>query len=174
MNQDKWTHRWIDLAKHVAGWSKDPNTKVAAVVVTPDRRHMAVGYNGFPRGIKDDDRLHDRETKLKLVQHAERNVLDNATFDVRGAALVVTKAPCSECAKSIVQKGIARVVCPLTTPDSRWFAEVVWGNKIMVEAGIFVDYHFFDVPEVLWHTENGGHGGRLAGHALRLLNEAVE
>lgn len=28
---------------------------------------------------------------------------------------------------------------------------------------------------IRWHTENGGHNnGRLAGHALRLLNEAVE
>lgn len=27
---------------------------------------------------------------------------------------------------------------------------------------------------VRWHTDNGGHNGRIAGHALRLLNEAIE
>jgi dCMP deaminase len=175
MEQEKWTRRWIELAKHVAGWSKDPSTKVGAVIVGTRPGQIAVGYNGFPRGVADtEERLNDRSTKYKLIQHAERNALDNATFDLFGATLVVTKAPCSECAKSIIQKGIVRVVCPPTMPDDRWVEEANLAAEIMQEVDIWVDYEFFETPEVQWHREQGGHDGRLAGHALRLLHEAVE
>src|SRR5688572_8065873 len=108
-----WGRRYMDLARHVAGWSKDPSTKVGAVAVGKSRHNhdIVVGYNGFPRGIADtEDRLNDRQTKYKLIQHAERNVLDNARFDLSGATLYVTLHPCSECAKSIVSRGIAKVV----------------------------------------------------------------
>jgi dCMP deaminase len=70
-----WDARYLDLARHVAKWSKDPSTQVGAVVVGKDRRKIAVGYNGFPRGIADDNRLFDREVKYTLIQHAERNVI---------------------------------------------------------------------------------------------------
>ena len=58
-------------------------------------------------GIKVD---YSREMKLLFVAHAERNALDNAFVDVRGATLYTSLCPCNECAKSIIQKGIKRVV----------------------------------------------------------------
>ena len=106
-----WDIRFLDLAAHVAGWSKDPNTKVGAVIVNDQKQILSVGYNGFPRGVEDRvSRYEDRATKLLFVAHAERNALDNAYTDVRGATLYSTLCPCNECAKSIVQKGIKRVV----------------------------------------------------------------
>src|SRR5271169_4441773 len=109
----KWVARWFALAEHVATWSKDPCTKVGAVIVGRSRRQVALGYNGFPEGIADtEERLHDKETKLRLTLHAERNALDNAAFNLRGATLICTMFPCLECAKSIVGKGIERVVAP--------------------------------------------------------------
>jgi dCMP deaminase len=107
----KWDKRFLDLAEHVAMWSKDPRTKVGAVIVDDEKRVVSLGYNGFPRGIHDDDdRYEDRTTKHLLVAHAERNALDNAPLMVKGCTLYATLKPCSECAKSIVQKGIKRVV----------------------------------------------------------------
>lgn len=106
-----WDMRFLDLAKHVASWSKDPSTKVGAVIVNDSNQVLSLGYNGFPRGVEDRmSRYEDRETKLLFVAHAERNALDNAFVDVRGATLYTTLCPCNECAKSIVQKGIRRVV----------------------------------------------------------------
>jgi dCMP deaminase len=106
-----WDVRFLELAKHVASWSKDPNTKVGAVIVNDNRQVLSLGYNGFPRGVEDRvSRYSDRETKRLFVAHAERNALDNAYVDVRGATLYTTLCPCNECAKSIVQKGIKRVV----------------------------------------------------------------
>ena len=113
--------RYLKLASHVAEWSKDPSTKVGAVIVGGDRREIALGYNGFPPGIDDTpERLAHKETKYAMTQHAERNVLDNARFDLAGATLYVTMYPCNECAKSIVAKGIKRVVCPPPLDREPW------------------------------------------------------
>ena len=45
----KWDERFSRIAYEVATWSKDPGTKVGAVLVL-DRRIIATGYNGFPHG----------------------------------------------------------------------------------------------------------------------------
>ncbi len=106
-----WDIRFLELAYHVAKWSKDPSTKVGAVIVNEQHQVLSLGYNGFPRGVEDrESRYADRETKLLFVAHAERNALDNAFVDVRGATLYTSLCPCNECAKSIIQKGIKRVV----------------------------------------------------------------
>ena len=60
----KWDQRFLKLAEHISGWSKDPSTKVGCVVVGEDREIRSTGFNGFPRGIADDAaRLEDREQK---------------------------------------------------------------------------------------------------------------
>lgn len=134
-----WDQRYIDLAAHVAAWSKDPSTQVGAVVVGADRRKMTVGYNGFPPGIADtDERLADREMKYGLTQHAERNALDNATFSLEGATLAVTMYPCQECAKSIISKGIKRVVCPPIPDREPWRSSSSRTADMFDEAGVEV------------------------------------
>jgi len=110
----KWTKRYLQLAREVASWSKDPSRKIGAVAVGSKGQILSQGYNGFPRGIRDDEtRLNDRETKYKYVVHAEMNVIYNATFSgvsLDGASLYVYGLPvCSECAKGIIQVGIKDV-----------------------------------------------------------------
>ena len=61
MNSTKWDNRFIDLAKLVGSWSKDPSTQVGAVIVDQKNRIVSVGYNGFPQKISDNDRLNDRD-----------------------------------------------------------------------------------------------------------------
>lgn len=107
----KWDERFLNLATHVSEWSKDPSTKVGSVIVAEDKRIMSVGYNGFPRGVEDtEERLNDRPTKYAFVAHAERNSLDNIDASIRGCTMYVTLQPCPECAKSIIQRGIKKVV----------------------------------------------------------------
>ncbi len=111
MNRVKWDKRFLDLAEHVAQWSKDPRTKVGSVIVDEKKRVVSLGYNGFPRGVSDyAGRYENREVKHLFVAHAERNALDNAPLMVDGCTLYVSLLPCNECAKSIIQKGISRVV----------------------------------------------------------------
>lgn len=106
-----WDKRFLDLADHVGDWSKDPRTKVGAVIVDQKKRVVSLGYNGFPRGVSDRvERYMDRETKHLFVSHAERNALDNASTQLDGCTMYAALKPCSECAKAIIQRGIKRVV----------------------------------------------------------------
>ena len=139
MNSDeKWDRRFIDLCYHIAKWSKDPSTKVGCVIVDNKRRIVSVGYNGFPRGVDDlEERYNERETKLKFVAHAERNAFDNAVASMEGCTLYTTLLPCNECAKSVIQNGITRVVAPTPMVDGyNWDI-----TKIMFkEAKILLDF----------------------------------
>lgn len=108
----KWYRRFLKLAEHVSYWSKDPSTKVGAVIVDKHNRVVGMGYNGFPRGVMDhEERYADRPTKYKYVVHAELNAILNAAVPVDGATIFTYPfAPCTECAKAIIQAGIDRVV----------------------------------------------------------------
>jgi dCMP deaminase len=111
---DKWNQRYINLAKEVATWSKDPSRKIGAVAVSAKGQVLATGYNGFPRGMLDTaDRYADRPTKYKYIVHAEMNCIYNATYNgvsLDGATMYVWGLPvCSECAKGIIQVGITKV-----------------------------------------------------------------
>lgn len=109
-----WDEYFIALAKVSAFRSKDPNTKVGAVIVNGKKRVIALGYNGMPNG-NDTDFSWEREgqnsedTKYPYVIHAEMNAILNATTPVDGATLYVTHFPCSACAKLIVQSGIKKI-----------------------------------------------------------------
>lgn len=135
---DKWHKRFYELALHVAEWSKDPSTKVGACIVNPDRQVISLGFNGFPRGVIDDpSRYATKAVKYLFVSHAERNALDNAFGDVRGATLYTTLFPCNECAKGIIQRGISCVISP--QPDlSRSQNHYDVTLKMFEEAGIVV------------------------------------
>jgi dCMP deaminase len=118
----KWQGRFLDVAKMVATWSKDPSTKVGAVLVDPATRHiLATGYNGFPPGVEDTPaRLHDRPTKYAFTVHAEINLLVRAGTASVGAHLFCTHAPCADCAKAIIAAGVACVAFPAHGEISHW------------------------------------------------------
>lgn len=113
-NLTKWDMRFLEMARLVASWSKDPRTQVGAVLVGTEREILAVGYNGFARGTSDDG-YWDREHKLRHVIHAEENAILNAARSgtrIQGATLYVTHHPCCHCSGVLIQAGITRVVCP--------------------------------------------------------------
>ena len=111
----KWDTRFMKIAREISTWSKDPSSKIGAVIVNDNRRILATGYNGFPKGIEDtDERLNDREQKYPRIVHAEMNALMAALHSgvsVKDATIYVYGLPvCPECTKSIIQAGIKRVV----------------------------------------------------------------
>ena len=132
----KWSERFMAMAEHVATWSKDPSTQVGCVIVDKQNRVVSVGFNGFPRGIKDlAERYNDKETKYLFVAHAERNALDNAPLSVEGCTLYSPLLPCNECAKSIIQKGITKVVSYEPTEDRPYLNWDIT-KKMFLEAGV--------------------------------------
>lgn len=130
----KWDHRFIGIALEVASWSKDPSTKVGAVLVSPCKKKVSWGYNGFPAGIADTkERLSNKELKNKLTVHAELNCILNATETI-GWTMYVTKPPCIKCAAAIIQAGIEVVVCPSLDPNSSWFLDQKEAQNILTES----------------------------------------
>jgi dCMP deaminase len=149
MHNLKWDLRYLKLAYEVAQWSKDPSSKIGAITVGSKGQVLSQGFNGFPRGLKDDfNRLHDRETKYKFVVHAEMNAIYNATYNgtsLDGATLYVYGLPiCSECAKGVIQVGIKRVVMPNQKVDGKWLGSWMQSESFFDEAGVDFDFIDFD------------------------------
>lgn len=112
-----WDEYFMGVAILASQRSKDPSTQVGACIVNDDNKIMSVGYNGFPRGISDDDfpweRSGDKEsnTKYPYVCHAELNAILNAGGNsLKDCRIYVALFPCNECAKAIIQSGIKEVI----------------------------------------------------------------
>jgi dCMP deaminase len=136
---DKWDERWMNLAKEVSTWSKDPSTKVGAIIAN-GKEFIMLGYNGFPNGIEDDEaRLSDRSKKYPRVIHAEPNAIIKAKRDLSGASIYTYPfAPCSTCAALIINSGIVRAVAPIL-PDNlkeRWGDSLIISREMFEEAGV--------------------------------------
>ena len=136
---DKWDQRFLVVAGLVSSWSKDPSTRVGAVIVQ-DKRIIATGYNGFPSGIDDDDRLHNREAKYALTVHAEMNAILNAAkagVKLDGSTLYVNGlCVCQDCAKAVVASGIKRVVATEPVQIERWQESLQKAKAMFDEAGV--------------------------------------
>ena len=139
----KWDIRFIELARHISGWSKDPSTKVGCVVVGEDREIRSTGFNGFPRGIDDDaERLADREKKYPLICHAEENAIMHAArigVSLKDSTAYVTWPPCSRCARSLIQAGIIEVVYSSSEEiPERWLEDFEISTGMLAEANVLV------------------------------------
>lgn len=131
----------IEMAHHVAKLSKDPSTKVGAVLFDEKRRIVSAGYNGFARGVADtDDRLSDRDVKYRLVLHAEKNAILFATGPTHGCTMVVTHPCCAQCAALIIQAGVAHVMWPQPAAEfeERWRQDLVLTREQFTEAGVSI------------------------------------
>jgi len=137
---DKWDRRFLELAQHVSSWSKDPSTQVGCVIANDQKKVIAIGYNGFPKGIADTpERLNHRETKYKYVVHSEPNAFANANGPVVGCTIYTFPfAPCSECMKLIITNGIKRVVYPAASAElrARWGDSLKFAEDMAREAGL--------------------------------------
>jgi dCMP deaminase len=135
--KEKWDRRFLELAKFISTWSKDPSTKVGAVIVDKDRRVVSVGYNGFPAGIKDDYRLDDRATKLDIAIHAEINALSFANKKNFKNCTVYTYPmfPCSRCCSQLIQNKISRIVS-IESETQNWRLSIELSKQLCKEKGV--------------------------------------
>lgn len=137
---DKWDKYFIDMAFHVSTMSKDPSTKTGAVIVGPVHEVIATGYNGFPRGMPDNEELYlDRNEKLSRILHCEVNALLYAGRSIPpGSSLyTVPFMSCDRCVVQMLQAGIRRFVAPKAPPDKleRWGEAFARTRKYISECG---------------------------------------
>lgn len=142
----KWKYRFLELAKTISSWSKDPSRQIGAVIVNPTTRTiLSLGYNGFPRNIEDKtERLSNREEKYKYVVHAEMNAIYNASYTgtkLECSHIFIHGLPiCNECAKAIIQVGIESVVMPIQDIPEYWQKSWDISKTLFDEAGITYEF----------------------------------
>jgi dCMP deaminase len=159
LNGRRFGARWLPVAKAMADQSKYDGTRVGAIVLGPGGETRSSGWNGAPRGAKADEqgdaRLADRETRLKWAVHAEANAIAGAARAgtvLLGSTMVVTHAPCCDCAKLIVQAGIARVIAPRPQPrlEQLWGADLAIARAMFQECGVeFIELDTSEIEEAI-------------------------
>jgi dCMP deaminase len=139
-----WNEYFIQKAELTAKKSKDPSTQTGVVIVGPGHVELSTGYNGFPRGVLDDDRYEDRPVKYTLISHAERNAIYNAArvgISLMDSAMYTSFGPvtCHECAKAIIQAGIKVFIGRVMEGEfggGRWAESIQAGTAMLREAGV--------------------------------------
>lgn len=119
----------MQVAELVSTRSTCLRRKVGAILVR-DKRILASGYNGAPTGIVHCEVTGCLREKLNVPSgerhelcrglHAEQNVIIQAALHgvpVKGSSLYVSCAPCSICAKMIINAGIKEIVYKDSYPD---------------------------------------------------------
>jgi dCMP deaminase len=143
-DRPSWDDYFMNIARVVASRSNCIKRKVGTVMVV-DRRIVATGYNGTPRGVRNCNEggcprcagAAESGTRLDecLCSHAEENSISQSAYhgvSVRGASLFTTFFPCLICTKMIINAGIREVVY-----DSP-FPALELARRLLEEAGVKV------------------------------------
>ena len=114
-NYISWDECFMQMANVISQRSKDPSTQAGSVIVDQNNVVVGLGYNGFPRGINNNQLTWEREgnfldTKYAYICHAEENAVYNANNSTKQCKVYTTLFPCNECAKTLIQNGITEVV----------------------------------------------------------------
>lgn len=146
--EERWDRRFLELARIFGTWSKDRSARTGCVIVGPDRLLRSSGYNGFARGIDDEvSERHERPAKYSWTEHAERNAIYNAArlgIPLVGCTAYVNWFPCVDCARGIVQTGMARLVgLRPDHADERWGADFEFATAMLEESGIKIKLYEF-------------------------------
>ncbi|EXB98027.1 Deoxycytidylate deaminase [Morus notabilis] len=153
-----WDDYFMAIAFLSAERSKDPNRQVGACLVSENGIILGIGYNGFPRGCSDDklpwakkSRSGDPlETKYPYVCHAEVNaVLNTNHASAAGQRLYVTMFPCNECAKIIIQSGVAEVIYFVEKKLNDSNVAYIASHKLLSLAGVKVRKHQPQLDHIL-------------------------
>jgi dCMP deaminase len=149
----KWDLRFLNLAITVSLWSKDPSTKVGAVIVRPDNTVASLGYNGFPRKMSDNnEQLNNREEKYSRIIHGEINALLSSRENVTGFSLyTIPFMPCDRCCVIMAQAGIVRFIAPTPTQEqlSRWGTSFDKTRNYAAQMGLeLVEYDLKEINDI--------------------------
>ena len=147
-----WETSFMRITKLVATRSSCLRRSVGAVLVM-DKRILATGYNGAPAGMAHceeagclRDQLHipsGERHELCRGLHAEQNAIIQAArqgTEIKDSTLYCTTAPCSLCAKMLINAGVTRIVYEGSYPDERAMA-------FFAEAGVKVEHFVLEEDE---------------------------
>jgi dCMP deaminase len=125
-----WDDYFMQLAKLVATRSTCIRRQVGAVLVS-NKRILATGYNGVPRGLKHCLEIGCIRDELKIPSgtraeicravHAEQNAIIQCAIyggvSSEDSTIYITHQPCSVCTKILINAGVKRIVYEEPYPD---------------------------------------------------------
>jgi dCMP deaminase len=136
--------KYLKLAEFQAQlFSKDPSTKVAALVLDNNQNIRSTGFNGLPRGFEETAERWSKPTKYDYVVHAEANAICSAARNgatLSGCTLFSTLFPCNDCAKLIIQSGITKIVTRKPENDSSWLKSFEKSKEMFGECKVEIVY----------------------------------
>lgn len=145
-------HALMDLAKAAAPHSPNRIRQVGAALLPDDDGNVISACNTFPDGVADLDWRHEGDGRFVWMEHAERNAIFTAARAgraLKGARLATTFFPCIDCARAIVQSGIAVLVTPEPAlEDPVWGESFLRSRVILEEGGVTFAWHT--------HTDKNG------------------
>ena len=129
ITRPSWDEYFLEIAALISKRSTCLRRGVGALLVK-DRRILATGYNGAPRGLRHCSETGCLREKLKIPSgerhelcrglHAEQNVLLQASLhgiSVKDSILYCTIQPCIICAKMLINAGIKEIIIEDGYPD---------------------------------------------------------
>ena len=141
MPRPSWDEYFMSIAEQVSGRSTCLRRSCGAVLVK-DKRILATGYNGAPRGIAHCNEVGCLREQLGVPSgekhelcraiHAEQNAVVQAAkygTQIDGATVYCTHQPCVLCAKILINAGVVDIVFRDSYPDSL-------SEELLAEAGV--------------------------------------
>jgi dCMP deaminase len=128
----------INLAARAASGSPNKIRQVGAAILTCDGGEPVTGCNTFPNGVADLAWRHEGDGRFVWMEHAERNAIFAAAKQGRalaGATIASTFFPCIDCARAIVQTGMARLLSPEPALDDAVWGESFLRSRVILEEG---------------------------------------
>lgn len=108
-SRPSWTDYFLGLAKVVSQRSHDIHTQHGCIITDTNNRILGVGYNGYPRGLDDQNLPKHRPEKYPWMIHAERNALSNCVVRPDNGIAYVTGQCCNDCIMALWQEGVSTV-----------------------------------------------------------------
>lgn len=137
LTNDKWTARYMELARHIATWSKQ-EVKVGCIIVNAENnRIISTGFNDRPKYL--DGLMLPHKCG---ITHAELNALVGLAAATslpftEECKVYITKPPCRECAEFLFHNiNIKQVVTVSADENSSWLQSQRQAQEFLESHGV--------------------------------------
>ena len=130
MKRPAWDEYFVEMLGTIKKRSTCLRRQVAAIIVK-DKRIIATGYNGAPRGVAHCEQTGCLRTERNIPSgerheicrgtHAEQNAIIQAAVhgvSIAGSEIYITDSPCILCSKMLINAGVKKIIFCSEYPDA--------------------------------------------------------
>lgn len=129
--------RWLRSAYDAALRSPDLSNQIGVYLIGIGGNRTVSACNDFTEGFDPQPEHFARPLKYTFTEHAERNAIYRAAhWGIRPHTLAVTRGPCADCARGVVQSGIKVLVRHKREDMSHWSDSIAAGDEMMRAGGV--------------------------------------